>query len=505
MWTAVISIALTIGAAIAITSLLARRCGLADLLARAELLSGRQIKGWLPARCILAIQALLERLTAQEHRLYLTHSVTGLPTRERLASRMSADGTGTLALLSCRDYDRLCVFDVQLAERLLLEVVTRIAGMLPEGRLLAQVDRSHLAIWIGPDAERDKAQAEIDAVAYALGDRIVDGDREILPEIVTRKASFDGRLASPQSIISQTLSAFAVPGSNDIGPQVGGTNLGIVARDRFQVEQDLRQALSRSQLRMQYQPLIDAGEGRVCGAEALVRWDHPERGTVPPSRFIPIAETAGLSLEIGLWALNQASRDARSWRAAGSSDLRVAVNVTGHQLEADDLALLIARTLDRHGLSAHALEVELTESVALADDARAALLCADLRRRGVQIAIDDFGTGYSSLSALRNLAFDKIKIDRTFVSGVDKRRDSQAICSSLFALGRGLNIKVLAEGVETFDEYLWLRRHGCRYFQGFYFSPPMDSDAFITFASDQRALARLLLSDEPIPSQRLRA
>src|SRR5690606_13401874 len=442
MVAALASAMLALGLAAAVAWLAIRRSGIAEVLARAELLSGARFTGSLLRRCAQAVEALLERLSSQVHRLDLTHSVTGLPARERLAARMAEDGAGTLALLSCKDYDRLCAFDPPLAERLLIRIVERIAAMLPPSRLVAQVDRSHLAIWIGPDAEPPKAQAEIDAIVYALGDRVVEGEREILPEIVARKAAFHPGRTSPQALISQTLSAFAVPTVSDTRTHVASLDLAVQARERFQVEQDLRQAIARGQLRMQYQPLIDADAERVCGAEALIRWDHPQRGPVPPSRFIPIAETAGLSQEIGLWALNQASRHARSWQSAGLADLRVAVNVTGHQLEANDLALLIGRTLDRHGLSPEALEVELTESVALAEDARAAALCDELRRRGVQIAIDDFGTGYSSLSALRSLPFNKIKIDRAFVADVDRRRDSQAICSSLFALGRGLGIKV---------------------------------------------------------------
>ena len=502
---ALLSAVFAIGFVVALIHIAARRFGLPDLLLRAELLSGRQFSGLWPSRAVQAIEALLDRLTGQEHRLHLMHSVTGLPTREPLAARMAADAAGTLALLSCKDYDRLCAFDPLLAERLLLKIVDRIAMMLPASRLLAQVDRSHLAIWIGPEVDAATANAEIDALAYALGDRMIDGEREILPEIVSRKARFDASRASPQAVISQTLSTFSVPAVSDTRANVASINLGAQARERFQVEQDLRQAIARNQLRMQYQPLIDAGRGRVCGAEALIRWDHPQRGLIPPSRFIPIAETAGLSQEIGLWALNHAAREARAWQLAGLTNMRVAVNVTGHQLEADDLSLLIARTLQRHDLSPDALEVELTESIALADDVRASILCEDLRRQGVEIAIDDFGTGYSSLSALSNLSFDKIKIDRVFVTDVDKRRDSQAICSSLFALGRGLGIKVLAEGVETETEYIWLRRHGCQYFQGFHFAPPLESDGFIEFARDPDALARQLCAGETAIPQRLRA
>jgi Amt family ammonium transporter len=430
---------------------------------------------------VRTIGALIERLAAQEHRMQEMHSVTGLPTRERLAARMAADGSGTLAILACRDYDRLCAFDVHLAEGMLKQIVERISAMVPPSHLVAQVDRSHLAIWIGPEMMQSMAEAEIDALCYALGERIVEGDREILPEILSRKARFDAVQAPPQSTISRTLSTFSVPSVNNPQANVASFNLEAQARERFQVEQDLRQAVVRNQFKMQYQPLIDAELGQVCGAEALLRWHHPQRGEVSPARFLPIAETAGLSHEIGLWTLNRATRDAREWQLGGSA-MRVAVNVTGHQLDARDLTLLISRTLERHALPAELLEIELTEGVALADDARAPLLCNELRAQGIQIAIDDFGTGYSSLSALRNLRFDKLKIDRTFVTGVHRRHDSQAICSSLFHLGRGLGIKVLAEGVETAEEYRWLRSHGCQFFQGFLFSAALDSEELLAFA-----------------------
>ena len=171
--TAFISAALAIALILGLAQLIARRLGLADLLSRAELLSARPFSGPLPVRGIQAIEALLERLTAQEHRLYSTHSVTGLPTREPLAARMAADRTGTLALFSCKDYDRLCAFDPLSAEGLLRHVADRMSRMLPGSRFLAQVDRSHLAIWIGPEVEPRLAEAEIDALAYALGERVV--------------------------------------------------------------------------------------------------------------------------------------------------------------------------------------------------------------------------------------------------------------------------------------------------------------------------------------------
>lgn len=481
-----------------------RRLRLTELLDRANALCGRKIAGPLPVRTVRTVEALFERLTAQEHRMQLLHSVTGLPTREPLARRMATDGRGTLALLASKDYDRLCVFDPPLAERVLKTIADRISAMLSPSHFVAQIDRSHLAIWMGPEVALANAEAEVAAVRYALGAAILEDGREIVPEIVSRIVHFDAADASPQSAISQALSTLSLPAMAACMNHGTSAALGHQTREHFDMEQDLRRAIAQNEFGLLYQPLIDAPGKRVCGAEALLRWQHPERGMVQPSTFLPVAEAAGLSQEIGLWALNRASRDARSWLLAGLTDLSVAVNVTGYQLEAHDLSQQIFRTLERHGLPPRALEIELTESVALADDVRATALCDDLRANGVRIAIDDFGTGYSSLGALRNLEFDKIKIDRTFVSNVAERRDSQAICTSVIDLGRGLGIEVLAEGVETANEYLWLRLHGCRLFQGFHFAPPLTNDDFVTFVRNPRAVHALTAND-PVREERRRA
>ena len=474
-------------------------------VALAEEVIGKASKGTLVRRAGAALQALAERPSIPEQRLLHLHAISGLPTREPLIARMTADGSGTLALISVKDYDRLCAFDPARAERLLLTIVDRLSAMLPPSRLLAQPDRTHLAIWLGQNVDAGQAEAEIGALAYALGDRWIDDDREILPEIVVRTGRFDPSATSAPALLSQTLSSFSVPLIGDVREAIANIDPGVQARERFQVEQDLRQAIDRNELQMQFQPLVDARHGRVCGAEALLRWRHPERGLVPPARFVPIMEAADLSHEIGLWALNHATREARHWRDAGAPNLRVAVNVSGRQLEADDLPLLIERTLGRHGLAGDALEIELTESVALAEGDRARRLFEALRATGIRIAIDDFGTGFSSFASLRAVGFDKIKIDRAFVTDVEKRRDNQAICSSILALGGGLGIKVLAEGLETAAEYAWLRAHGCELFQGYYFARPLDSDTFLEFARDTDTLCRLLQPGATPPSERLRA
>lgn len=465
------------------------------LIRHLQILAGTSSNGSRRERFALGVAAIADRLKNVEHRTRHRHAVTGLPTREPLIGRMMADGRGVLGVIGVMDFDRLCAFDPLLGERLLLTTVDRLTRMLPAERSVAHVDRGSVAIWFGPDVTEDAAHTELDVLGYALSDVVIDGDREILPEIRVRQGTMPADGVNAQALLSRTLASLTLqPGAVAVvaSPSVDPAAL---ASERYALEQDLRQAIARGELEMRYQPLIDAAEGRVSGAESLIRWFHPTLGQVAPSRFVPVMEAMGLAHEIGMWTLNAATREARSWQAQGLENLRVAVNVSGHQLDRDDMAALVARTLARHSLGASALEIELTESVAMSDGTRAAQLFDALRATGVRIAIDDFGTGYSSFSTLRTLAFDKIKIDREFVTNVDSRRDSQAICQSIVALGRGLGIRVLAEGVERRAEYEWLLRHGCTHFQGYYFSPPLTGAAFVAFARDFTGLGKLLAID----------
>lgn len=432
-------------------------------------------------------------LKTVEQRLLHRHPVSGLPTREPLLRTIAQAGSGTLGLLHFADLDRLHAFDEQGADALLAQLAARVTAMVGERRLVAQVDRARVAIWYDADTPEGTARGQLDAIGYALGDQVTISGREVLPEV--RVAAVP---AAPE-IAPSALLARAIAGGG--GPAEAAAASGAdpldLARERFALEQDLRRAVVRGELELHYQPLVDAQAGRVCGAEALLRWRHPTLGLVPPTRFVPIMEAAGLADEIGLWALNAACREARALDREGFGPLRVAVNVSRSQLDQQDLPALVVRTLARHSLSPEALEIELTETLATADPARDAGLFEQLRALGVAIAIDDFGTGYSSFGALRTLRFDKIKIDREFVSAVDRRRDSQAICRSILALGQGLGIRVLAEGVESADEYRWLRAQGCQHFQGYYFARPLTPAGFRAFARDVQTLRGLLNPPAP--------
>ena len=232
------------------------------------------------------------------------------------------------------------------------------------------------------------------------------------------------------------------------------------------LEADLRQAMAERQLVLFYQPLVH--QGGIAGFEALLRWRHPVRGLVSPAVFIPLAEELGLIGDIGAWVLQQACADAASWPGS----LKVAVNLSPVQFRTRSLPDDAAQALAASGLSATRLELEITESVLIQDDASVLNSLHALRRLGIRIAMDDFGTGYSSLSYLHRFPFDKIKVDQSFVRGMTSQGDSRLIVRAIIGLGRSLGMAVNAEGVETAEQMEALRLEGCGELQGYLFSKP---------------------------------
>jgi diguanylate cyclase (GGDEF)-like protein/PAS domain S-box-containing protein len=247
-------------------------------------------------------------------------------------------------------------------------------------------------------------------------------------------------------------------------------------RERRALQHDLRSALTHNELILHYQPQALIG-GAIIGFEALVRWHHPVRGIVSPGTFIPIAEESGTIIQIGEWILREACREAASW----PRPLQIAINLSPVQFRQGDLAGLVHSILLETGLAAHRLEFEITEGVLIGDSARALSILRRLKALGVRIAMDDFGTGYSSLSYLQSFPFDKIKIDRAFISNVEKNDQSAAIVRAVIGLGRGLHLPVVAEGVETPDQLEFLLREECDEVQGFLIGRPLPIDHYAEF------------------------
>jgi diguanylate cyclase (GGDEF)-like protein/PAS domain S-box-containing protein len=250
---------------------------------------------------------------------------------------------------------------------------------------------------------------------------------------------------------------------------------------RLTLETALRRALERDEFRLYYQPQIDVKTGRIIGAEALIRWQHPELGLVPPLEFIPLAEETGLIVPIGEWVLRTACTQARAWQDAGLVLSRVAVNLSARQFRQPLLLDMITAALRQTGLAPERLEIELTESLVMQNVNRTIEVLQGLKRMGVSVAVDDFGTGYSSLSYLQRLPIDAIKIDRSFIEHIPGNPDDAAIATAIIALAKSLELTVVAEGVETQEQLNFLRHHDCDTAQGYYFARPLPAEEFVRF------------------------
>ena len=245
------------------------------------------------------------------------------------------------------------------------------------------------------------------------------------------------------------------------------------ALERQSLEVDLRHALEKGEFVLHYQPKMSLETRAITGVEALIRWRHPQRGLVPPAQFIPVAEECGLIVPIGRWVLLEACRQTRAWMDAGLPRIRIAVNVSTVELRAIDFVAAVRAILTETGLEPHFLELELTETFLTQDAKATAAVLQALKDLGVSLALDDFGTGYSSLSHLKRFPIDTLKIDRSFVRDLATDAGDASIVSAVIGMGESLQIRVVAEGVETRDQFIFLQENGCPEGQGYYFSRPM--------------------------------
>jgi diguanylate cyclase (GGDEF)-like protein len=250
-------------------------------------------------------------------------------------------------------------------------------------------------------------------------------------------------------------------------------SLNAQSMERLSLENDLRRALARGEISLHYQPKVAIGSGRIVGAEALMRWTHPKLGPVPPDRFIPIAEEAGLVNALGEWALHEAARQSRVWSDAGFPAIPISVNVSSRQFVPGKLLQTIREALGDGGLGGEALAIELTESVIMENPHDTAEMLEAIKHLGLSVSIDDFGTGYSSLSYLKRFPIDELKIDRSFVQGIPGNADDAAIVTAIVAMAHSLGQRVVAEGVETPEQLEFLSRLGCDEYQGYLCSKPV--------------------------------
>jgi len=366
------------------------------------------------------------------------------------------------------------------ADELLLAVASRVAGALRPHDAVARVDGDVFAALLeGVPRElvTDVAQRVVASVKayYAIAGEVQVVDVACGLVTVAPDEEVDGaEILRRSDIALQNAKATR----NDV--VAFEPRLEVETRERLKFRNDLAQAQANNELYLVYQPLFDVHTGRVHAVEALMRWQHPDRGLVSPAEFIPIAETSGQIVDMGLWALSAACRQHRLWRTEDHADIVVAVNFSARQLSDPQVVDRVAEIVTRGAFDPRRIKLEITESLVVEDIVKAIDVLTKLRALGLRLSVDDFGTGYSSLSRLGELPIDELKIDRYFVEGIGQRGPRETILTAAIAMGHGLGLTVVAEGVETEEQLDYLRAHGCDYIQGFLLGRPLQAEEALT-------------------------
>lgn len=440
-------------------------------------------------RSILAVvRDISERANAESQVHYLAHydPLTGLPNRalfrDRLLQAMAqAKRSDTLIAVMFVDIDDFKDVNDTLGhavgDQLLKEIAQRIRSCMREYDTVARFGGDEFGIIQTGVQTVDVAADLAERLLILLGEPFHIEGHEIHSGASIGMTIYPFDDAQADGLLKNAdMAMYKAKREGRNRFQFYVAELNDIIQRRATLERDLRTALQEQQFRLHYQPQLDLATGRVVGVEALLRWRHPDRGEISPAEFIPVAESSGLIMPIGDWVLRTACREARAWQDAGLPPVRVAINLSAVQFRHRNLLDTITAALTESGLEPCWLEVELTESLIMRDVHTTIDTLRHLHALGVQIAVDDFGTGYSSLSYLTRFPVSKIKLDQSFVRDVDKR-DGAAIARTVIALGHSLNMKVMAEGVETEYQLRFLREHVCNEAQGYYFSRPMPAGA----------------------------
>jgi diguanylate cyclase len=372
-------------------------------------------------------------------------------------------------------------FGRQVGDELLCEMAKRLRAGVSRDDLVARVGGDEFAVLMAFDADKAGVTALARRLMAVIAEPVDLDGRNVQVTGSIGMVMYPQHGAQSTSLMHAEAAARSVKRSGGAACAFFEPNMIGGAREQLELLRDLRQAIANKQLELYYQPKIHAPSGQITGAEALMRWHHPQRGMVSPAVFIPVAERYGLINELGNWLIEDACRQVRLWRDAGLR-MRVAINLSVQQLGQDDLVPRIRDTLAKYRIEPKQLTCEITESAAM-DDTRATLAVIEqLVAAGVHLSIDDFGTGYSSLAYLRKLPAEELKIDRSFVLDLESSADARAVVDAVVQLAKALSLKVVAEGVETEQQQDILRQLGCDELQGYLFAKPMSANALLLWA-----------------------
>ncbi|MCG2634079.1 MAG: EAL domain-containing protein [Gammaproteobacteria bacterium] len=432
-------------------------------------------------------------------RLAYHDSLTGLANRtafqERLQQQLErARRNSELVAVLFLDLDRFKLINDSLGhdvgDELLTQLAERVSGCLRTGDNFARLGGDEFTISLRI-ASQGSATEVAEKILMVLAAPFHLAAREIFVTYSIGVSLFPEDGATVEDLLKNADAAmYRAKESGGNTFNYYHSEMTVAVSQRLQLEQDLREAVSEGQLVLHYQPQMELSSGRIIGSEALVRWNHPERGLVPPDEFIPMAEDTGIIKALGEWVLRSACAQAQQWQAKGLEPMQISVNVSGRQLREPDFSERVIRCLEETGLEARYLELEITETVIMENAEACIVSLLELRDQGIRIIIDDFGTGYSSLGYLKHFPVSLLKIDRSFVSDIPRDKDDAAITSGVIALARNLGLKVVAEGVETQEQLDFLRAHNCDMIQGYFLSRPLPADRFEEWYRQQSAERR---------------
>jgi len=439
----------------------------------------------------------LEAANRQLRHLATHDTLTGLPNRVLLDDRLAqaiahANRNDQSFAVAVIDLDRFKLVNDSMGHRagdeFLKEVAKRLASVVRSVDTVARVGGDEFVLIIASAFSREGIDDIATRAIESMRAPIRLAEVDLYTSLSIGVAFYPQDSTTAEHLVARADAAMYCAkqrGRNNL--QYFAPGMDKLTQERVRMESELYHAVTHRQLELHYQPKVDARTGKVHGAEALVRWRHPERGLIPPEQFIPLAEENGLINAIGEWVLREASRQAKAWQASGLRPLRVAVNVAASQFRQGNLFEVIRRALEDAQLEPRYLELELTESAVMTNPEESADILEQLSRMGVVVSVDDFGTGYSSMSYLRRFPIDKLKIDRGFIRELMTRADDASIVQAIISLAHSLHLKVIAEGVETPEQLLLLQEMGCDQYQGYHFSPPVPAAEFESLVRASRS------------------
>jgi diguanylate cyclase (GGDEF)-like protein len=464
----------------------AMRNGVADYvqkgnIARLVPVIERELRG-------VATRRAIQTADARIHALAFFDTLSALPNQTLLRAQID-DWLDTVRRSAEPRYATLLVVDIDRFLRIntsfgydagnvvLREVVSRLIERAGAGAMIARLSGDRFCVFAPSCTTRDDANAFAHRLMAAFASPVIKDGVELFLTASLGIAMTPEDGDDAQSLIMNAEAAMSAT------KRSGGNGLTFYAREmsassaeKLVLETHLRHAVQRGELFLNYQPILNGVTGRTSGVEALLRWRHPQRGVIPPDRFIPLADESGLIVEIGAWVMREACSQGRIWHQQGMQDLSISVNVSAVQFAQPRLLETVRTTLEDTGFPAEKLVLEITESVLMKDAETTIGMLKALKNMGVRISMDDFGTGYSSLSYLKRFPIDIVKIDKSFVRDINDDEDDAAIIRVIIALARSLRLTTVAEGVETLEQLGFLRREQCDRFQGYYFSRPVEAD-----------------------------